>query len=103
MFPGVRYEAGHEYRDLARLTESLRAPGFEPADIRLPMNDLPLQVGFIDDIEVDDSQSSDAGCGEIQEHGRSQAAGAYDQNLAVLEAFLSFQTNVGNQQMTAVS
>jgi hypothetical protein len=66
------------------------------------MDDLPLQVGFVDHIEINDSQGSDSGCRKVQEHGRPQAAGAYHQNPAVLEAFLSFQTNVGNQQMSAV-
>ena len=67
------------------------------------MDDLALQVGFVDDVELDDADGAHAGCGQIQQCRRAQPACADDQYLGVLEPLLSVDAEVGDDQVPAVA
>ncbi|SLF00733.1 Uncharacterised protein [Mycobacteroides abscessus subsp. massiliense] len=79
-----------------------RALRLGPADIGLAVDDLALQVGLVDHIELDDADGADTRSGQVQQRRGSQPAGADDEHLGVLEAFLPVHTQVGNDQMPAV-
>jgi hypothetical protein len=72
-------------------------------DVGLPVDDLTLQVGLVDDVEFDDADGSDACCGEVQQRGRPEAACADHQYAGVLEPLLTVDAEVGNDQVTAVA
>ena len=38
------------------------------------MDDLPLEVGLVDDVRVDDAERADSGGGEIERRGRAETA-----------------------------
>ncbi len=67
------------------------------------MDDLPLQVAEIDDIEVDDADPTDAGRRQIHRRGRTEAARADAQNAAGFEASLSVNADLGHDEMPAVA
>ena len=80
-----------------------RALGLGPADVGLPMDDLALQVRFVDDVELDDPDGPNAGRGEVQQRRRSQPACADDQHAGVLQPLLTVQAQVGDDQVAAVA
>ena len=65
--------------------------------------DLPLQVGEIDDVEIDEAEFADAGRGEIQAERRAESAGADQQHLGVLELELTFHADFRHDQVAAVA
>src|SRR4051794_38386219 len=82
-----------------RIARGLR---LRPADVGLAMNDLPLQVRLVDDIEVDDTERADAGGREVHQRRRAQTARADDKDLRVLESLLPVHRDVGDDQVPAV-
>ena len=79
------------------------AVDFEPADVGAAVDDLALQVGLLDDVEVDDAQCADAGGGQIQQRRGAQPARADDQYARVLQPLLAVEAEVGQQQVPAVA
>src|SRR5216684_3067300 len=73
----------------------LRAP-----HIGLAVDDLPLQVGLVHDIEVDDTQRANPGRSQVQQRRRSKTARSHTQHLGVLQALLPGHPHVGNDQVT---
>src|SRR5918999_3840382 len=67
------------------------------------MDDLALQVGLVDSVELDDAQGADSGRGEIEQGGTAQTAGANDQHPGVLQPLLSLHADVGNDEVPAVA
>ena len=67
------------------------------------MEDLALQVGQIDDVEVDDADGADAGGGEVERHRRAEAAGADAQHPRRLQLALPFEADLGEDQVPAVA
>jgi len=67
------------------------------------VNDLALQVGLVDDVEVDDADGANARGGELQQGGRSQASCADHQHASVLEPLLPVHPEVGDDQVAAVA
>ena len=76
---------------------------FGSPDVRRPMNDLPLKVAVIDDIEIDDADRPDARRGEIQRGWGAETAGADAQHAALLELLLPFDTYLRHDEMPAVA
>ena len=54
--------------------------GFGPADVFGAVNDLALEVGEIDRIEIQDAELANAGGGEIHGDGRAESASADAEN-----------------------
>lgn len=69
--------------------------GLGPTDVGLAVDDLTLQVGLVDDIELDDADRADTGGGEIEQRRRAESTGTDDEHLGVLEAFLPVHPTSG--------
>src|SRR5262249_9858185 len=67
------------------------------------MNDLPLQVAEINEVEIDEANAADAGGGEIEAERRTEPAGADEQNARGLQPFLPFEGDFRHDQMPAVT
>ena len=67
------------------------------------VDDLALQVGLVDHVELDDADGADAGGGEVQQRRRAQPARADDQHLGVLQPLLPVHAQVGDDQVPAVA
>ena len=81
----------------------LRRRQLRPPDVRRAVNDLPLQVAEVDDVEVDDADAADAGRGEIHRRRRAEAAGADAQHAARLQLALPVHADLRHDQMPAVA
>jgi hypothetical protein len=80
-----------------------RALGLRPADVGLPVDDLALQVGLVDRVELDDAERADAGRGEVHENRRAEATGADSEHLCVLQPLLPVHPDVRDDQVAAVA
>ena len=74
-----------------------------PPDVGLAVDDLPLQVGLVHDVEFDDADGADARGGQVQQGGRTEPTGADHQHPSVLEPFLPVHPEVGDDQVAAVA
>ena len=88
---------------LISLTESRALLGLRPADVALTVDDLTLQVGLVDGVELDDAESADAGGGEVHQRRRAEPARADAQHAGVLESLLPGHADVGDDQVAAVA
>ena len=61
-----------------------RGVELRPADVGGAVDDLPLEVGDIDHVEVDDADAADAGRGQVEAERRAEAAGADQQHADAL-------------------
>ena len=66
------------------------------------MQQLALEVGRVDHIEVDDADLADAGRGEVHGRGRAEAAGAQEQDAGVEELALAGAADLGEDQVPGV-
>jgi hypothetical protein len=67
------------------------------------VNDLALQVGQIDTVEISQMQCSDAGRRQIQRYRRTQSAEADNQNAALFEAQLAVDVDLLQKDLPAVA
>ena len=67
------------------------------------MQDLPLQVARVHDIEVDDAESADAGGGKIHGGGRAEPAGPHAHDPGGLEAALAVDADIGQDDVPGVA
>src|SRR5690606_36098735 len=58
-------------------------------DVGLGMDDLALQVGLVDSVEVDDPELPDASGREVVQHGRAEASSADDAHPRIAQAALT--------------
>ena len=58
------------------------------ADVGSAVEDLALDVGEVDDVEVDDADPPHTGSSEIERQGRAEPAGADAEDLGALQALL---------------
>jgi hypothetical protein len=70
---------------------------------RRSMNNLSLQIGFIDGIAVKNANVSDSSGREIQEARRSQATGTNHQDGRVFETFLALDSDIRKYQVTRIT
>ena len=107
-----RLRVRHRERRVERLDSDLgiespdavaRRVELRAADVGRAMDDLPLQVAEVDDVEVDETERAHACRGEIERGRRAEPAGADAQYAGRLQPPLSFFADFGQQQMTAVA
>lgn len=67
------------------------------------MNDLALQIGQVDRVEIRQMQLTDTGRRQIQRDRRTEAAEADDQHAAVFELQLPIDVDVLQQNLPAVA
>ena len=72
------------------------------ADALEVVENLALEVGRIDDVHVDDADRPDAGGGEVQGGGGAEAAGAEQQHLGVEQLQLTFDVDLGQEEVALV-
>ncbi len=82
---GVDHDVGVDRRN-GRLCRR----GLGLADAVGGVGDLALQVGQVHVVVIDQRDAAHAGTGQIQRHGRAQAAGADDQRMGGQQPFLAF-------------
>ena len=75
----------------------------EHADRVLGVDDLALQIRFVDDVEVDQAEGADAGGGEVEGEGSAEAAGADAEDLRRLELLLAFHADLREDQVARVA
>ena len=67
------------------------------------VDDLALQVGEVDDVEVDDAERADTGGGQVQRQRRAEAAGADAQHARGLQLLLALHADLGHDQVARVA
>jgi hypothetical protein len=67
------------------------------------VDDLALQIAGVDDVEVDQAESADAGRGEIERQRRAQAAGADAEHARGFEAALALHAHFGQDEVARVA
>ena len=80
-----------------------RGLGLGSAYVGLPVNDLPLQIGFIDRVELNDAKGADSGSRQVHECRAAQAAGADAEHAGVLQTLLSDHSDIGDDQVAAIA
>ena len=70
---------------------------------RRPVQDLSLEIGDVDHVEVDESERAHAGSGEIERRRRAQAAGADQQDARRLEAALAVEADLRKEEVPRVA
>nr|BFE76745.1 hypothetical protein GCM10020092_100460 [Actinoplanes digitatis] len=73
------------------------------ADVGDAVDDLALEIGLVDGVEVDDAERSDAGRGQVEQGGRAETTRADGQDLGVLQPLLPVHPDVGDDQVTRVA
>ncbi|GAC1505253.1 MAG: hypothetical protein NVS1B3_03220 [Candidatus Dormibacteraceae bacterium] len=68
----------------------------------MPVEELALEVGGVDDVEVDDAEPPDTGGGQIHGGGRSEAPGPEEEDARVKELALAGATDLGEDEVTGV-
>ncbi len=76
---------------------------FRVSDITREMDDLPLEVGHVDDIRVRDPESSDSGSGQVKGRRASEAAGAHDEDTRVLQPGLTLDSDSRDDYLTGIA
>ena len=76
---------------------------FLAADIRRAVQDLPLQIGKIDDIEIHQPHPPHPGGGQIQGDGRAKAPCPDAQHPGGFEAFLPAERHFRHDQMARIT
>ena len=67
------------------------------------MDDLPLEVGVVDDVRVDDPDRPDAGGRQIERGGRAEAAGSDQEDARLEQPLLSLLADLGDQEVARVA
>jgi hypothetical protein len=67
------------------------------------VKDLPLQVGEIDTVEIDDPEGSNAGCRQIKRSRGAETASADAHNPRCFKSFLSLYGYFGHDEMPGVA
>ncbi len=71
-------------------------------DVSCAVEDLALEIGRVDLVEVDQSQCAHAGCRQIQGSRRSQATGSNERDSGLLERPLPLGPHLPQRQVTRV-
>ena len=67
------------------------------------MDDLPLQIRKVNDIEIHEADGADTGCCQIHRRGCAEAARADDEHLAIEQLLLSLATNLLQDDVSRVT
>ena len=74
-----------------------------PAHVGGAVEDLALQVGGVDHVEVDDSQGSHPGGGQVLGQWAAQPAGAHQQHPGLQQRLLPLDADLGQGQVALVA
>lgn len=72
------------------------------ADDFAPIQDLPLQIGQVDLVGVDQREAADAGRGEVERCGATQPADADDQRVRRAQPLLPLDPDLREEDMAAI-
>ena len=72
-------------------------------DVARLMDDLPVQVGDVDGVEVDHADAPHARRREVGEDGRAEAARADDDDARGLELLLPLHRHLGHDEVAPVA
>ena len=67
------------------------------------VKDLALQIGKINNIEIDNAERADAGGGQVQRQRRAQPAGADAQHSRLLQLELPLHADLGHDEVARVA
>ena len=67
------------------------------------MKNLPLKIGQIDVVEIDNAEGADAGGCQIKRGRRSESSGADAQDSRSFESILTLGCNLGHDEVTRVA
>ena len=95
---GLEVDFGVDGRQAVARGLQLRA-----SDVWRAVQNLSLKVALVDGVEIDDAERADAGRGEVERRRRSQAAGADAQHAPALDAPLSVDADLGQDEVPAVA
>ncbi len=70
--------------------------------ISLTVKDLPLEVGEVDQVVVDDGQGAHPGRGEVEGRRRAEPTGSDEEHTRVRQATLALLTDTGKEQVPRV-
>ena len=96
-------ERGYAYIGVDRRQSVLCRRGFLPADIILPVQDLPLQVGQFDDIVIGNHQLANTGSRQINGCWRTQATGTDNQDPRREQFFLTCNIHLRQHDLPTVT
>src|SRR5581483_4714068 len=74
-----------------------------PAHVVRPMDDLPLQVGKVHNVEVHDAELSHPGCSQVERQRRAESPGPDAQHPGLLQLELALHAHLGHDEMTTVT
>ena len=80
-----------------------RAFDLRLADVAGSEDHLPLQVRKRDNIVIDDAERSDSGCGKIEQHRRTEAAGTDDKHACGLEFRLTGAAHLAQYDVAGIA
>ena len=96
-------ELDHAYLRVDRCDARGRCFDFRPADGIGVEENLPLEIGEIDAIGVDQRQRTDTGCREELRDGVAQPPDADDERMRLAKPLLRVDTELGEQDVPAVA
>ena len=67
------------------------------------VDDLPLQIARVNHIEIDETESADAGCGQIQRKRRAQTARSHAEDARGLQLLLALHAHFGQDEVARVA
>ena len=67
------------------------------------VDDLALQIRFVDDVEVDEAEGAYPGGGEVEGEGGAEASGADGEDPGGLELLLAFHADLGEEEVAGVA
>ena len=73
------------------------------ADVLRAVQDLPLEIGEIDDVAIDQADAADAGRGEIERDRRAEPAGADAEDARGLQPLLPLERDLRHDEMPRVT
>src|SRR6185437_4626263 len=96
----VLYDVGVLVQALDHL---LGGVDLEHTDGVLGVDDLALQIRFVDDVEVDEAEGAHPGGGEVEGEGGAEASGADGEDPGGLELLLAFHADLGEEEVAGVA
>jgi hypothetical protein len=67
------------------------------------MDDLALEVGVVNDVEINEAEISNASGGEVERKGRTKASSADAEDACILQTLLAFGAKFGEREMARIA
>ena len=88
---------------IERIERAARGVDLHRADSFTPVQDLPLEIGEVDLVGIDQREAADAGRGEVERCRTAQPARADDQRVGGAQLLLSLDPDLRQQNVPAVA